>query len=283
MSNKKVATNANSTTIEALQSKISVNHTKGLENEKLANSHLAQSVINYRDCGFDIIILKDECKAQGIPYIPELEKTGIKERMGQRCMQLARHERTKDVDVDFFANMQNPVLLNVIKALSLSDDDWNKVIHGDNSPLEIKKVVIGNNSDNENSDTEISQNNDISENFTPADNESDVVDANSSSTDKGLTPDKEDEPQDTSNIPDNADEPASNNVVDGEPAQEEIDNKYPDIFSDDEYKSIINSTKEFIIELLVNEKIKYNELHSTYTASKVVNNPEHSLNIEEVA
>lgn len=129
----------NNTTIEMLQSNITDNHTKGLASEKSANSSLSVALIYYRDCGKDIISLKAECKTQGISYLPELEKTGVKERTGQRYKQLAEHDRTKDVEADFFKDMLSPTLTTVLQALSFKDEDWKKVISGDNSPFDKKE------------------------------------------------------------------------------------------------------------------------------------------------
>ena len=142
MSISKAAANAiaNGTTIEVLQAEISDKHTKGLASEKSANANLSEALIYYRDCGKEIAKLKAECKEQGIDYLPELEEAGVKERTGQRYKQLAEHPRTKDVDVDFFKDMLSPTLTNVIKALPLPDDEWEKVISGEIRQIEIKKA-----------------------------------------------------------------------------------------------------------------------------------------------
>jgi len=116
---------------------------KGKENEKISNKHSAQSVINYRDCGRALNEIKEtylEEKYQLKRFYEDIEKEfGIKERMVQRYIKVGVDDRTKDVDVEFFSKMDNPTLTNVIKSLSLSDEDWNKVISGE--PLERKVLT----------------------------------------------------------------------------------------------------------------------------------------------
>lgn len=132
-------------TMVALSATITETFAKGKENEKTAYSFMAQSVISYRDCGLSLIQLKDEFKKVGFTktkfdeYVDET--FGIKVRMSQRYVQLAKHKRTKDVDVKFFSKMNKPTLTNVITALSFSDDDWNKVINGDDTPFEPKTLT----------------------------------------------------------------------------------------------------------------------------------------------
>jgi len=113
--------------------------------EKVAYNHMSQSVIYNRDCGLSLIELGDEFKKASYTkkkFYDYVDKTfGIKERMNQRYMQLGKNKRTKDVDVDFFSKMNKPTLTNVITALSFSDDDWNKVISGDDTPFKPKKLT----------------------------------------------------------------------------------------------------------------------------------------------
>ena len=129
-------------TMEALCVKIENTFSQGKENEKLACLHTSKSIYFYKNCGISLSELLKNFKEQKHTtkefdeYVEE--KFGIKPRMRQRYVQLADNERTKDADEEFFSKMINPTLTNVIKALSFSDDDWEKVINGDDTPFESK-------------------------------------------------------------------------------------------------------------------------------------------------
>lgn len=147
MNPSKVATNAITLTetMEALCVKIENTFSQGKENENLACLYTSKSIYHFKNCGTALFPLLKEFKEQGYStkefdeYVEE--KFGIKPRMRQRYVQLARNERTKDADESFFIKMISPTLTNVVKALSFSDADWEKVINGDDTPFEPETKV----------------------------------------------------------------------------------------------------------------------------------------------
>lgn len=130
-------------TMETLIPTIKETLFKGKDSEKVAYTHIAQSLIHYRDCGASLAKLRDEFVKDGYKkqkFYDYVDETfGIKERMNQRYMQLGESKRLKGVTADFFSKMNKPTLTNVITALSFNDTDWKKVIKGDDTPFKPKK------------------------------------------------------------------------------------------------------------------------------------------------
>ena len=144
MNPSKVATNAITLTetMEAHCATIKEKLAHGKINEQQATKFTAKATVNFIECGKSLSQLMIEFKEQGFTtqkFDEYLETVfGIKPRMRQRYVQIATNERTKDADEKFFSKMINPTLTNVINGLSLDDDDWEKVINGDNTPFESK-------------------------------------------------------------------------------------------------------------------------------------------------
>ncbi len=216
MNPSKVATNAITLTetMEALCVKIENTFSQGKENENLACLHTSKSIYHFKSCGTALFPLLKEFKEQGYStkefdeYVEE--KFGIKPRMRQRYVQLATNERTKDADESFFIKMISPTLTNVVKALSFNDDNWEKVINGDDTPFE----------------------------------------SETKATDKEVKTPTQDNNK------------ATNEEV-------EFINKYPELFSDDEYKDILTMSRELLIELLVCERQEIIALKEVLKSKKI--------------
>lgn len=132
-------------TMEALIPTIKDKLSQGQKYEKAAYKKIAKSLIFYRDCGDSLSKLKKEFHQEGLKkqkfYEYVEEKLGIKERMNQRYMQLGESKRLKGVSDSYFAKMNKPSLIKVIQALALNDEDWERVINGDDTPLKPKKLT----------------------------------------------------------------------------------------------------------------------------------------------
>lgn len=129
-------------TMEAHCATIKEKLAQGKINEQQATKFTVKATVNFIECGKSLSQLMIEFKEQGFTtqkFDEYLEtEFGIKPRMRQRYVQIATNKRTKDADEKFFSKMINPTLTNVINGLSLDDDDWEKVINGDNTPFESK-------------------------------------------------------------------------------------------------------------------------------------------------
>lgn len=222
--------------IDTLVSQIEDTYSKSVESEKLVLTQMSQTVVFYRDCGKHLTELQKECKKENIKFYPFIEeKFGIKERMAQRYMKLAKNPKTKDVKADFFENMNNPTLTNVLDILSMCDTDFQKVIDGDDTPLEDKK---SNPSQNQTSDN--TENDEDKTSSKPSD-----------SNDKNESEDV------------NVDDTNPNNDTDNSPSdtdseeEEKFVNEYPHLFTDEEYQNILTSTKEVLIQMVILEREKH--------------------------
>ena len=246
MNPSKVATNAITLTetMEALCVKIENTFSQGKENENLACLYTSKSIYHFKNCGTALFPLLKEFKEHGYStkefdeYVEE--KFGIKPRMRQRYVQLATNERTKDADESFFIKMISPTLTNVVKALSFSDADWEKVINGDDTPFEFEIKAT---------DEEVKTPTQDDDKATDEEVKTPIQDDDKATDEEVKTPTQDD-----------------NNATDEEV---KFINEYPELFSDDEYRDILNMSRELLILQLVNERKMIKAFESEIEPKKI--------------
>jgi len=224
------------------------------ENNKNLLTYFNKTLYNYVEYGkalSETQLLCKELKIDFYKYI--LEQVNIKERTAQRYMQLAKNERLKNIDKDYFNNMKNPTFTKLLKIINFEDETFYKIINGDDESYNQEKKSQENKNNQKKDSTKDSNNkSDDNNSYDSNDSNTDTNDYNKNSSnnsdDKLPNSNSEDTTMDTKD---------SNSDTNDDNKGDEIANKYPSLFTDEEYENIVTATKELLIELIVEEREKY--------------------------
>ena len=118
-------------------------HSKGIEYVKKAIDNRISSIKEFHKSGGHLTELKEECKLLGINFIDTLkEKTDVSEKTSQRYRKLSNDERIskllEDEDDSRLRGINNVGLMKFIEMSKLSDEDFETVVSGDDTPLNCK-------------------------------------------------------------------------------------------------------------------------------------------------
>ena len=190
-----------------------------------------------------------ECKKLDIDFYKYIsENVNIQERTAQRYMQLSKNDNLKNIDKDYFNNMNNPTFTKLLQIINFDNEDFLKVINGDDEPYNQE------NKNNQKKDSTKDSNNKSDDNnsYDSNDSNTDTNDYNKNSSnnsdDKLPNSNSEDTTMDTKD---------SNSDTNDDNKGDEIANKYPSLFTDEEYENIVTAPNELLIELIVEGRERY--------------------------
>jgi len=130
----------------SLVDKINDTHKKGLEFEKKSVDNRIFSLKEFKKSGGFLDELKIECISLGINFIDtQKEKTDISEKSSQRYRKLFTDKRLslliENENGDKLKGINNLGLMKLIDMSKLSDEDFETVVSGDDTPLSKNKVT----------------------------------------------------------------------------------------------------------------------------------------------
>jgi len=131
--------------INTVVNSINTHYKKGVDFKKKSIELKISSLKEFKKVGEFCIELKQQCKKDGVNFIEYLEShTEIKQKSSQRYMKLITDKRlSKLIDNDEKLKSMNGIgLMKFFEMSKLSDEDFEKVVNGDNSPLTTQKKSI---------------------------------------------------------------------------------------------------------------------------------------------
>jgi len=237
-------------------------HSKGIEYVKKAIDNRISSIKEFHKSGGHLTELKEECKLLGINFIDTLkEKTDVSEKTSQRYRKLSNDERIskllEDEDDSRLRGINNVGLMKFIEMSKLSDEDFETVVSGDDTPLNCKDKDTPPSDDESEDDGETPPSDGDNE------DDNDTPPSDDENEDGAEIPPSDDESEDGAEIPPSDDESED----DGETPPSDGDNSLPigipDEYKDtlgDEYHTLMNNDKVFLVMRISDEIIKKQKL-----------------------